>query len=154
MTDTLTAPDAHVTSTALRITAIGGLVGGCALLVDTITITVVNRSFGVLDDALFLLGLAALVICTVALAVALSARAHGPARVGLGVLVLVATLAVVFGLASVMDTMGHHVFSSANVGLHGEWSFFTVGVCLLAIAAWAGRRTRATATLPTSTPTA
>jgi hypothetical protein len=145
MTDILTAPGAHLTGTSLRITAIGGLVGGCALLVDTITITVINRSFGALDDALFFLGLAGLLVCTTALAVALSARAHGPARVGLGLLVLVATLAVVFGLATVMDTIGHHVFSSANIGLHGEWSFFTVGVCLMAIAGWAGRRARETA---------
>ena len=35
--------------------------------------------------------------------------------------------------------MGKQVFSPANVGLHEEWTFFTVGVCLLLIAGWANR---------------
>ena len=139
MTDTLKAPDA-TTNTRLRITALSGLVGGCALLIDTITITVINSSFGVLDDALFLLGITAMLVCVVSFAVVVSASRHGAARSGFGLLAFVATLGVVFGLAQLMDTMGHHVFSKTNIGLHGEWSFFTVGVCLLAIAAWAGRR--------------
>jgi hypothetical protein len=27
-----------------------------------------------------------------------------------------------------------------NIGLHGDWRFFTIGVCELIIAAWAVRR--------------
>lgn len=116
-----------------------GLVGGGALIVDTVTIVVINDSFGFLDNLLLWVGLIGILVTLAALAVVLSARATGAKRVAMGVGVFVCALGVVGVLAQLMDTMGHHVFSPANKGLHGEWSFFTVGVCLLLIAGWANR---------------
>jgi hypothetical protein len=139
---TSTAHDADTrrpSTQALRLTTYAGFLGGCAFVVDTVTIVVVNRSFGVLDNVLFVLGLLGLLGTLVALATALSAPAHGAARLARGVGAFLAALVVIGVLAQVMDTMGHHVFSASNKGLHGEWSFFTVGVCLLLIAGWANR---------------
>jgi hypothetical protein len=133
-------PATPVRSTSARVTYVAGVVGGAAFVVDTVTITVINSSFGVLDNAMFLVGIGGLAVTAVSLAVCLSGRATGVARIGLGVATFVA-LAVVLGVAGqLMDTMGHHVFSDANVGLHGEWSFFTIGLCLLGIAAWVRHR--------------
>jgi hypothetical protein len=148
MTNPTSALDAHQsistttvrTPTSARVTCIAGIVGGAAFVVDTVTITAINSSFGLLDNAVFFLGLAGLAVTTVSMAVYVSGRANGVRRIGLGVLTFVA-LAVVLGvLGQLMDTMGRHVFSDANIGLHGEWSFFTIGLCLLGIAAWARRR--------------
>lgn len=116
-----------------------GLIGGGSLIVDTVTIVVVNDSFGVLDDLLFWVGLIGLLVTLVALAAALSARTTGVKRAALGVGAFVCAFVIIGVLAQLMDTVGHHVFSPANKGLHGEWSFFTVGVCLLLIAGWANR---------------
>lgn len=139
---TSTAHDAHISplsGPAIRLTALAGLVGGSALVVDTVTIVVLNDSFGVLDDVLFWVGLSGLLVALVALATALSARTTGAKRAASSVGAFVGAFVVIGALAQLMDTMGHHVFSPANKGLHGEWSFFTVGVCLLLIAGWANR---------------
>lgn len=138
---TSTAHDAHRPPLpgALRLTTLAGLVGGSALLVDTVTIAVVNDSFGLLDAILFWVGLIGLFVTLVALATALSARTSGARRVASGVGAFVGAFVVIGTLAELMDTMGHQVFSPANKGLHEEWTFFTVGVCLLLIAGWAHR---------------
>ena len=138
---TSTAHDAHHPPLpgALRLTTLAGLVGGSALLVDTVTIAVVNDSFGLLDAILFWVGLIGLFVTLVALATALSARRSGARRVASGVGAFVGAFVVIGTLAELMDTMGHQVFSPANKGLHEEWTFFTVGVCLLLIAGWANR---------------
>ena len=116
------------------------MLGGAALVLVTVTITVINSSFGVLDNLLFFGGLAGLVVTLVALAVHLSARASGAARLGRGVLAFIGILIVLAALSQLMDTMGRHIFSATNVGLHGELGVFTVGVALLTIATWARRR--------------
>lgn len=131
--------DIRPSSGALRLTTLAGLVGGTALVVDTVTIVIVNGTFGVLDDVLFFIGLIGLFTALVALATALCARTTGAKRVALGAGVFVGTFVVIGALAEVMDAMGKQVFSPANVGLHEEWTFFTVGVCLLLIAGWANR---------------
>jgi hypothetical protein len=139
-TSTTHQADKHLRLTrALRFTAATGLVGGCAFVVDTVTIAVINNSFGTLDNLLFGVGLLALLVTLLALAAAISIRATGGNWVAWGVGTFLGALAVIGVLAQIMDTMGHHVFSPANKGLHGEWSFFTVGVCLLLIAGWANR---------------
>lgn len=126
-------------SGALRLTAVASLVGGAALVVDTVTITVLNDHFGVLDDVLFFVGLIGLFITLFALATAASARSAGMKRVALGVGVFIGVFVVMGILAELMDEMGKRMFSPANIGLHEEWTFFTVGVCLLLIAGWANR---------------
>jgi hypothetical protein len=132
-------PARRPSTRALHLTAVAGLVGGCAFVVDTTTIAVINDSFGTLDNLLFGVGLIALLVTLLALASAVSARATGANRAARGVGAFIGAFVVIGVLAQVMDTMGRHVFSSANKGLHGEWSFFTIGVCLLLIAGWANR---------------
>lgn len=139
---TSTAHDAHISpfsGPALRLTTLAGLVAGSALVVHTVTIAVVNGSFGVLDAVLFFVGLIGLFVTLGALATALSAPTTGAKRVALGVGAFVGAFVVIGTLAELMDAMGKSVFSPANKGLHEEWTFFTVGVCLLLIAGWANR---------------
>jgi hypothetical protein len=146
MTTFSPATDAATTtihrSRARRVTAAAALVSGLAFLTDTVTITVINRSFGTPDDALFLSGLAALAVALIALSIDLSARTAGIRRAGLAIVVFVAVFSVIGGLAKLMDTLGRHIFSTDNVGLHGEWSFFTVGLVMVAIALRVGSRLR------------
>jgi hypothetical protein len=151
MTDLTAALDAESSSprtpspsTSARITHIAGLVGGAAFVVDTVTITAINSSFGVLDDAMLFVGLGGLAITAVSLAVYVSGRATGAARIGLGTVTFVGLMVVLGVVAQLMDSMGRHVFSDANIGLHGEWSFFTIGLCLLGIAVWTRHRSAAT----------
>lgn len=129
----------HPSTRALQVSTFAGLAGGCALVVDTVTIAVVNDSFGVLDNLLFWVGLLGLLMTLVALATALSGHVTGAARLARGVAVFLGALVVIGTLAQIMDTLGQHVFSPSNKGLHGEWSFFTIGVCLLLIAGWSNR---------------
>jgi hypothetical protein len=148
MTNTTAALDADPStpatatrSTSARVTCIASLVGGAAFVVDTVTITAINSSFGRLDNAVFFVGLGGLAVTAVAMAVYVSGRAKGARRAGLGVLTFVALLVVLGVVGQLMDAIGRHVFSDANVGLHSEWSFFTIGLCLLGIAAWTRHRT-------------
>lgn len=145
MTNTTSAYDATTIAgpTSLRVATIAALVGGAALILDTVTITVINSNFGPIDDVLFFVGLAGLAATLVALSVHLSARATGAARIGLGGLVFIAIFIVLGGLSYVADLFGRHAFSDANIGLHGEWSFFSIGVALLVIAVWLRLRSRA-----------
>ena len=138
---TATAHDAHVAprAGALRLTTLAGLLAGSALIVDTVTIAVVNRSFGVLDEVLFFVGLIGIFVTLGGLATALSARATGARRVAIGGGAFVGAFVIIATIGELMDTMGKSVFSPANKGLHEEWFFFTVGVCLLLIAGWANR---------------
>lgn len=133
-------PSLSATSTAARVTTAAGLVSGVTLVADTVTIAVINGSFGMVDNALFLLGFVLMWVTFVGLAWCLSGTRRGAARLGVAVAAFLVTLLVVGGLSLVMDTLGRHTFSESHVGLHGEWSFFTTGLCLLAIAAWMRRR--------------
>ncbi|MBA3906898.1 MAG: hypothetical protein H0X35_09485 [Pseudonocardiales bacterium] len=99
-----------------------------------------NRAFDPLDSVLFLTGFAGLWLTCGALAVTLTAGLAGGRRVAAAVGAFVATVAVLAVVATVFDQLGQHVFSPANRGLHGEWGFFSVGACLLGIAAWAASR--------------
>ena len=85
MTHTATA-DTTLHTTSARVAVIAAVVGGAALVIDTVTITVVNSSFGVLDDVFFYAGLAALVVTLISLAVHLSGGAHGARRAWWGIL--------------------------------------------------------------------
>ncbi|WP_375475410.1 hypothetical protein [uncultured Jatrophihabitans sp.] len=142
-TESVTRPHAD---RALRATAALALVSGGALVIDTVTIAVLNRHFDPLDSILFLAGFAGLWLTAIALAVHLSARRRGRARLALSAAVFIATAVVLGAVAAVFDQLGRHVFAKTNIGLHGEWSFFSIGVCLLVVAAWAVRRQRETAT--------
>jgi hypothetical protein len=126
----------------LRATRWLGLVSGGALVIDTVTIAVINGSFNPLDSVLFLVGFAGMWLTAGAVAVTTSANHQGAARIARGIGAFLAT-AVVLGVISVaFDQMGRHVFSPANKGLHGEWSFFSIGVALLTLAVWADHRIR------------
>lgn len=137
MTNTATA---HATLPSQDIAALAAVLGGVALVVDTVTITVVNSSFGVLDDVFFYTGLGAFLVTLAALAAHFSRRVSGVRRIAVGALVFLALLICSAAFSLLMDAMGQHVFSDANVGLHGEWSFFSVGVVLLLFAGWSFRR--------------
>ncbi len=131
--------------TALRATELLGLVGGAAWVIDTVTIAVLNRAFDPLDSVLFFAGLACVLGTVLALAVHLSVGRTGPARVAVAAGAFLATAAVLGAISFGADTLARHVFSPANIGLHGEWSCFATGLCLLVIAAWAGHRPRSSA---------
>jgi hypothetical protein len=126
----------------LRATRWLGLVSGAALVVDTVTIAVINRSFDPLDSILFLIGFAGMWLTAGAVAVTTSAGHHGAARITRAVGAFLATVVLLGAISVVFDQMGRHAFSPANRGLHGEWSFFSIGVTLLVLATWADRRVR------------
>ena len=108
-------------------------------MADTVAITVRNTNFGVWDNVLFLVGFIGLWLTCLALAVHLSRGHAGWRRVGVAAAVFVGVGAVLGVLSFAMDFIGRHAFSPSDVGLHGEWSFFTIGVCLLALAWWVRR---------------
>jgi hypothetical protein len=128
---------------ALRCTGILAALSGGALVVDTVTTTVLNRHFDPLDSILFLAGFAGLWLTAVALAVHLSSGRRGGARAIVAVAAFVATAVILGAVGAGFDQLGRHLFSRSNIGLHGEWSFFSIGVGLLIIAAWAVHRRRA-----------
>jgi hypothetical protein len=116
------------------------LITGAALVADTVTIAVINRSFDPLDSALFLTGFVGMLLTSGALAMYSSAGRRGLARAAHAVAAFLATAAVLGVISLAFDQMGRHVFSPANQGLHGEWSFFSIGVMMLVLGAWANRR--------------
>jgi hypothetical protein len=126
----------------LRATRWLGLVSGATLVVDTVTIAVINRSFDPLDSILFLIGFAGMWLTAGAVAVTASAGHHGATRITRGFGAFLATAVVLGAISIVFNQMGRHVFSPDNRGLHGEWSFFSIGVALLVLATWADRRIR------------
>jgi hypothetical protein len=145
MTETLTQTTARAPASddrSLHVTKWLAWLSGAALVADTVTIAIINRSFDPLDSVLFLTGFVGMLLTAAALSVTLSAGRRGLPRVALAAAIFLAT-AVVLGLISLaFDQMGRHLFSPANKGLHGEWSFFSIGVALLALGAWADRRSR------------
>ena len=145
MTQTAATPATHSTTRTdrpLRTTSALAAFSGGALIVDTVTTAVLNRHFDPLDSILFLVGFVGVWATAVALAVHLSAGRHGARRVAFGVTFFVAIAAVLGVVSLVFDQLGRHVFAPSNIGLHGEWSFFSIGVCLVAIAVWARTRLR------------
>ena len=141
MTHTIIAGPSR-TRPVTRALPIVALIAGGALVVDTVTIAVINRSFDPLDSILFLTGFVAMILTVALLSVELSASRRGGRRVAMaaGIFLLAAAVLGVVSLA--FDEMGRHVFSASNKGLHGEWSFFSIGICLLLTAAWAAHRPR------------
>jgi hypothetical protein len=143
MTSTRTQSSATTsTPLTLRITRLLALLSGGALVVDTVTIAVINRHFDPLDSILFLAGFVGLWGTAIALAAYLSAGRSGSRRVLVAVAAFVAIVAVLGAISVVFDQLGRRLFSASNIGLHGEWSFFSIGVCLLVLAAWAAARPR------------
>lgn len=143
MNNQMTAYDATTRTTpgtALRATGVLALVGGAAWIIDTVTIAVLNRPFDPLDSIFFFIGFSCLVFAIVALAAHLSASRTGRARGALAVAVFLATAVAIGAISFAADTLGRRIFSPENIGLHDEWSCFTAGLCLLAIATWALRQ--------------
>ena len=141
MTINLEVPTAQsTTSRSLRATSALALVSGAALVTDTVTIAVINRSFDPLDSILFFTGFAGMLLTAAALATYLSQDRAGLTRLACAVGLYLAIAATLGALSFVFDQMGRHVFSPTNRGLHGEWSFFSIGVTLLLIGAWAAWR--------------
>ncbi|WP_375502861.1 hypothetical protein [uncultured Jatrophihabitans sp.] len=129
---------------ALRTTGALALLSGGALVVDTVTTAAINRHFDPLDSILFLTGFAGLWLTAIALAVVLSSARQGSARVLAALGIFLATGLILAAVSAAFDQLGRHLFSRSNIGLHGEWSFFSIGVCMLFIAAWAIRSHRST----------
>ena len=127
-------------SRTLPVTTALALVSGAALVVDTVTIAVINRSFDPVDSVLFMIGFVGMLLTVGALSAHLSRRRRGLDRAVAAVGIYV-TVAVALGTISfVADQFGRHVFSAANRGLHGEWSFFSIGIALLLIGVWTSTR--------------
>ena len=124
----------------LQAVAVLGATAGVFLVVDIAVITITNSHIEPLDSILFFIGLGAMILTLVALAVHLSTGHEGPARVAYGVLAFLAVLVVLGTIAAAADAAGSALFSPANIGLHGEWSFFSSAICLLLIAGWAARK--------------
>lgn len=127
----------------LRAITVLGAIAGVTLVTDTVTITAINSSFDPLDSILFFIGFGAMILTLAALAVHLSAGREGVARAGSAVVAFVAIFLVLGAISLAFDTAGRHLFSPENIGLHGEWSFFSTGICLLVIAGWAAQRQHA-----------
>ena len=141
-----TAPDVDIRQhgdAVLRSISVLGAIAGVALVTDVVIITIINSSFDPLDSILFFIGFIAMLLTLVALAIHLSAGHEGRARAGLAVLAFLGIFLVLGAISLAFDTAGRHLFSPANIGLHDEWSFFSVGVCLLVLAGWATRRQHA-----------
>lgn len=124
-------------------TAVTAALSGAALVLDTVTITVLNRAFDPLDSALFLCGLAGMLLATGSLAMHLSRHRSGGPRAVTAVTAYLACLAVLGAVSAGFDAFGRHTFSPSNRGLHGEWSFFSIGLALLALSGWAAAGARA-----------
>lgn len=137
-----TAPrtDGEHRGVVLRAIVVLGAIAGVALVVDIAIITITNSHIEPLDSILFAIGLGAMILTLVALSVHLGTGRAGAARVGYTVVAFI-TVALVGGAISFLfDFAGRRLFSPANIGLHGEWSFFSVALCLLALSVWASRR--------------
>ena len=119
--------------------ALLGTIAGAFLITDIAIITITNSHIEPLDSILFFIGLAAMLLTLLALVVHLSAGRAGLARIGYAVLALVGIVVVMGAISAVADLIGRNVFSPANIGLHGEWSFFVTAIFLLVIAGWAAR---------------
>ena len=138
--DTATTTRPATPSRSLRATIALAYGSGAALVVDTVTIAVINRSFDPLDSALFLIGFVGMLLTVAALALYLTRNRQGLRRVATALGTYIA-VGLTLGLISfTFDQFGRHVFSANNKGLHGEWSFFSIGVALLLIGGWSHRR--------------
>jgi low temperature requirement protein LtrA len=141
MTTNLATAGTHTTSDrALRVTTMLALVSGSALIVDTVTITVINRSFDPLDSVLFLVGFVGMLLTTGALSVYVSRNRRGAERVVFAVGVYLVVAVALGAISFAFDQFCRHAFAASNKGLHGEWSFFSIGIALLFISAWTAHR--------------
>lgn len=123
----------------LRLVALLGTIAGAFLITDIAIITITNSHIEPLDSILFFIGLAAMVLTIAALVVHLSEGRAGLSRVGYAVLAFVGIVLIMGAISAVADRIGRTVFSPANIGLHGEWSFFVTAIMVLIIAGWAAR---------------
>lgn len=141
MTTNIARAATHTTSDrALRVTTTLALVAGSALIVDTVTIAVINRSFDPLDSVLFLIGFVGMLLTTGALSVYISRNRQGARRVAYAAGVYLVIAVALGAISFAFDQFGRHVFAASNKGLHGEWSFFSIGIALLLISAWTAHR--------------
>ena len=124
---------------ARQVTTTLALVSGSALIVDTVTIAVINRSFDPLDSVLFLVGFAGMLLTIGALSVYASRNRQGTRRVAYAVGIYLAVTVALGTLSFISDQFGRHAFAATNKGLHGEWSFFSIGIALVSISAWTAR---------------
>ena len=141
MTTNLATARTHTTSDrALRVTTMLALVSGSALIVDTVTIAVINRSFDPLDSVLFLVGFIGLLLTTGVLSAYFSRNHQGLRRVAVAAGTYLGIAVALGAISFAFDQFGRHAFAASNKGLHGEWSFFSIGIALLLISAWTAHR--------------
>ena len=141
-TNIATATTHSASDRTLRVASTLALVSGSALIVDTVTIAVINRSFDPLDSVLFLTGFVGMLVTTGAFAVYLSRHRRGLQRVAFASISYLAIAAALGLISFAFDQFGRHVFAASNKGLHGEWSFFSIGIALGLIGVWTSRRQR------------
>jgi hypothetical protein len=143
MTTNLASAGTHsAADRALRATTMLALVSGSALIVDTVTIAEINRSFDPLDSVLFLGGFIGMLLTTGALSVYVSRNRRGLPRIAFAVGSYLVVAVVLGAISFAFDQFGRHAFAASNKGLHGEWSFFSIGIALLLISAWTARRNK------------
>jgi hypothetical protein len=137
----MTATNTHPASPrSIQATMTLGLISGAALVVDTVTIAVINRAFDPLDSMIFLVGFVGMLLTAGALSIYLSRDKRGRSRVVTAIGIYLTVAAALGTISFGFDQLGRLLVSASNKGLHGEWSFFSIGVSLLIIASWAARR--------------
>ena len=85
MTTTSAVEKYSMSDRAFRATSALAFIAGSALIVDTVTISVINRSFDPLDSILFLVGFIGMLIATGTFAIYLTRNQRGVKRVGFAV---------------------------------------------------------------------
>lgn len=129
----------HPKTSLPRTAALAALLGGLSWVVDVAVITIIDDSFGVLDDALFLIGLAALVLAC-GLAAAVAARdARGGRRVAMAAGTFIGLVVVLTLVSLAADALAHALYSGANRGLRKEGGVFAIGLVAAIAGAVLGR---------------
>jgi hypothetical protein len=128
-----------------RLAILAASLGGAAWVADTAIITAHNGSFGLADDALFILGLAAIVLAGGLVAAMAARRFAGTRRLLLAIAVFAVIGVGLTVLSMAADGLSHSVYSGDNRGLHKECGIFAMGVAALVAAAWLGSRNRSPA---------
>ena len=132
-----------------RIAALLAIAGGSAWIVDVAIIAVLDRSFGVADDALFFAGLLAIVAASGVAGVALAGDRRGPVKVAWIAGAIVAVVIATTALSSAVDAAFGAAYSGGNQALEEEMGVAAISVLFIGLGLVALRRPTA-APSPTS----
>jgi hypothetical protein len=123
-----------------RLALFAALLGGAAWIADTTIIAARNDSFGLADSALFLFGMAAILLAGGLVAVMAARRFTGARRVLVAIAVFAGIALGLAVLSLAADGLSHSLYSGGNRGLHKECGVFAMGAAAIAGAGWLGRQ--------------